>query len=127
MAHVLPTKQLAAKIAQIHPIEPQPLNYNGGPIMPSVEIYNIYWVGALQGGGTASLTAHYESVESGLAADYAGHTLSSNNTQFYQTPPTKFITGLSAKLNSSLAGTYIDKQPFPASPGCSGASNPTNC
>jgi serine protease len=128
MAHVFPTVQRAAAISAIHQLGTGPLAYGGGPIMPSIEIYNIYWVGALQGGGAASLTSHYESVESGLAADYAGHTLSSNNTQYYQTPPTKYITGLSAKLSSSLAGTYIDKDPFPAS-GCtdSGVAKPNNC
>ncbi len=126
MAHVLPTVQRAAGIYQIQPTTPIPLAYGGGPVMPSVEIYAIYWVGALQSGGSASLTSHYMSVESGLAADYAGHTLSSNNTQYYMTSPTKYITGLSARTGSSLAGKYTDKNPYPPS-GCTNGFTGTNC
>lgn len=126
MAHVLPTVQRAGAINEIHPLAAAPLGYGGGPIMPSVEIYVIYWVGALQSGGSASLTSHYMSVESGLAGDYAGHTLSSNNTQYYMTSPTQYITGLSARLNSSLAGKYTDQDPFPAS-GCTDSYTGTNC
>jgi hypothetical protein len=103
MAHVLPTVQRAAAMSPIQQLGIGPLAYGGGPIMPSIEIYAIYWVGALQSGGSASLTSHYESVESGLTADYAGHTLSSNNTQYYQTSPTtQYITGLSAKARLEL-------------------------
>jgi hypothetical protein len=131
MAHVLPTVQRAAAIYQIHPLAAAPLAYGGnGPIMRSVEIYVIYWTGALQSGGSASLTSHYMSLESGLAADYAGHTLSSNNTQYYMkstTPPTtQYISGLSVMLGSSLAGTYIDKDPFPSSR-CTDSFTGKNC
>ena len=56
------------------------LSYHGGPIMPTIEIYNIFWVGALQGGGTAALTSHYETVAHNFASDYAGHSIDNNNT-----------------------------------------------
>jgi hypothetical protein len=103
------------------------MSYHGGPTMPTIEIYDIFWVGALQGGGKATLTSHYESVEEQFASDYAGHSVDNNNTQYNQTSPKKYVSGLSAlAAGDSFGGSYVDTDAFPAS-SCTDSITPRNC
>ena len=129
-AHIMPTVERAKRMAASAPAAPTLLLYHNGPIMPSIEVYNIFWVGKLQGGGTATLTAHYQTVANDFASDYAGHSIDSILTQYYQTPQPNslnYIHGLStAGTAGSYAGSVIDTDPFPAS-GCTDTATPKNC
>ena len=123
--HIMPTPRAASALPK--PGLTPALSYHGGPIMPTIEIYDIFWVGALQGGGTATLTAHYESVEEQFASDYAGHSVDNNNTQYNQTSPTKYVSGLSTlATGESFGGSYVDTDAFPAS-SCTDSVTPNNC
>ena len=126
--HIMPTKQMARTLGATGNLTPTPpLTYHGGPIMGSITIYNIFWVGALQGGGTAPLTSLYMNTTNNLATDYAGHSLDTINTQYYQTLPSKFVHGLTINCcGSSLGGIYIDTNPFPHSY-CTDTATPNNC
>jgi hypothetical protein len=124
--HIYPTPKAARALLAV-PTPTGALNYNGGPIMPSIGIYSIFWLGKLQSGGTATLTSHYETVADDFAADYAGHSISSNNTQYYQSSPSAYVTGLSTIGSAgSYGGSYVDTDSFPAS-GCSDSATPGNC
>ena len=126
-AHIMPTVDIAKRMAAALLPGPTLLLNHGGPIMPSIEIYNIFWVGALRGGGTATLTAHYETVADDFATDYAGHSIDSILTQYNQTSPSNTIHGLStAGAGGSYAGSYIDTDAFPAS-GCTDSRTPKDC
>lgn len=123
--HVMPTPTAAKALPT--PALTAALSYHGGPIMPTIEIYNIFWVGTLQGGGTATLTSHYESVAHNFAFDYAGHSVDNNNTQYYQTSPSKYVSGLNAiAAGDSFGASYVDTDAFPAS-GCTDSLTPKNC
>jgi hypothetical protein len=123
--HIMPMPKAASTLPQ--PALTPALSYHGGPIMPTIEIYDIFWVGALQGGGTASLTSHYETVEESLANDYAGHSVDNNNTQYDQTSPTTYVSGLSTlAAGESFGGSYVDTDAFPAS-GCTDSATPKDC
>jgi hypothetical protein len=123
--HIMPTPRAALALPQ--PGLTPALSYHGGPIMPTIEIYDIFWVGTLQGGGTATLTPHYESVANAFASDYAGHSVDNNNTQYYQLSPTKYVSGLSTlAAGESLGGSYVDTDAFPPS-NCTDSVTPKNC
>jgi hypothetical protein len=123
--HIMSTPR-AAKALPTPALTPA-LNYHGGPIMPTIEIYDIFWVGALQGGGTATLTSHYEAVQTNFAHDYAGHSIDNNNTQYYQTSPTKYVSGLTPTVaGESFGGSYVDTDAFPAS-SCTDVDAPSDC
>ena len=120
--HIYPTPKAARALLAV-PTPTGALNYNGGPIMPWIGIYSIFWLGKLQSGGTATLTSHYETVADDFAADYAGHSISSNNTQYYQVSPSAYVTGLSTIGSAgSYGGSYVDTDSFPAS-GCAEFGN----
>ena len=92
---------------------------------PSVTTYAIFWVPAkLQNGGATSMTAHYQTVQSNLLRDYAGHGIDNNNTQYYQ------VTGTGTKQyiqnKGGFGGSFVDTDPYPAS-GCSDTATPGNC
>src|ERR1035437_10971082 len=56
--HIFPTPSMAGAI----PAPSGALSYHGGPIMPSVTTYVIFWVPpTLQNGQSTSLSAKYES------------------------------------------------------------------
>lgn len=127
--HIFPVKSLA--VSQVSRLAGPALAYHGGPIMPTIAVYSIFWAPpTLQNGAPALLPAHYQSVALGLATDYAGHTISSNNTQYYQTLAgvTTYVSGLSSGpgVGGSFGGAYVDATPFPAS-GCTDTATPGNC
>lgn len=129
-AHIFPTVALAASLKGASQTLGA-LSYHGGPIMPSITIYNIFWAPpTLQNGNPAVMTAHYEATANNLATDYAGHTISSVNTQYYQTvgTTTTYISGLGSKAGRTggFGGSYVDTAPFPIS-GCTDGATPGNC
>jgi len=114
-AHLFPTVARAAAIAQAKPPTVQELLYRGGPIMRFAEIYVIFWVPAhLQNGGATTMSANYKAIQLAVAANYPGHGLANNNTQYYQnhapTYPPAYIENA-----GGYAGTYADAQPYPVS------------
>jgi hypothetical protein len=104
------------------------LYHSGGAIMPKIEIYNIFWVPAtLQNGKPASLPSYYAGAMNNLGVDYAGHTLSSNNTQYYQViGGTTYVSGLSFLAKGSFGGSFTDTSPYPSS-SCTDSVTPRNC
>jgi hypothetical protein len=127
--HIFPTVSFAATASSS---DPGPLLYHaGGSIMPRLNIYSIYWKPAhLQSGATASMSAAYRAVVTNLNADYVGHGIHNNNTQYYQTigGVTTNASGLlfSVAGVGSNAGTYLDTGTYPAS-GCTDTKTPGNC
>jgi hypothetical protein len=118
--HIFPTPSMAANI----PPPAGALSYHGGPIMPSVKLFVIYWVPPmLQNGNPTSLSAKYQNLAKRLATDYPGHGIANNSTQYYST-----TAGVNTyfKNAGSLGGTYLDTNPYPAS-GCSDPVTPGNC
>jgi hypothetical protein len=128
--HVFPTVQMGSAVRAWAAATGALLYHFGGPIMPKIEIYNIFWVPAtLQNGKSASLPSYYAGAMNNLGKDYAGHTLSSNNTQYYQIIGSKtFVSGLSflATANGSFGGSFTDTSPYPGS-SCTDSATPGNC
>jgi hypothetical protein len=90
----------------------------------SVAAYAIFWIPpALQNGGATTLSASYQTVQTNLLKDYAGHGLDNNNTQYYQT-----TTGpkLYIQNKGSFGASFIDTSAYPPS-GCSDSATPGNC
>lgn len=131
-AHIFPTIAGASAIrASATQNPPGPLLYNGGPVMPTIQIFNIFWKPAkLQTGAVANMSTHYMSVANGLAIDYAGHDISSNNTQYFQNinSVVTYVSGLAAAGSAagSYGGGFLDVAAFPVS-GCSSSATPGNC
>jgi hypothetical protein len=128
--HVFPTILMGAAVRASAAASGALLYHSGGPIMPKIEIYNIFWVPPkLQNGAAASLPSYYPGAMNNLGRDYAGHTLSSNNTQYYQKiSGTTYVSGLSfiANTNGSFGGTFTDTSPYPPSD-CTDSATPGNC
>jgi len=127
-AHIMPSRpfaqQLAAARAAVGFADLGPLVYHGGPIMPSVTTYIIYWAPPkLQTGAAATWAANYQSLQTQLFQDYQGHSLATNNTQYYQT-----IGGVTTYIGNTggVGGVYVDTAAYPAS-GCSDSITPGNC
>lgn len=120
-AHIMPTVSRATEL----PPDNGPLLYNGGPVMLGSNIfYAIYWIPAkLQNGGTTTLSAHYQAVETNLLHDYPEHSLGNNNTQYYQ-----IASGVKTYLYNRPDGyyTYVDTNAYPSS-GCNDSVTPGNC
>ena len=127
-AHVFPQKRALPGATSI---DTGPLLYHGGPIMPKITLFTIYWLPAtLPNGQPATMVSGYQTILNQLAADYVGHDISSITTQYYQTisGATTYVSGLPSEVTStgSLGGTYVDTDPYPASV-CSMAAFPGNC
>jgi len=117
--HIMPTPSLALTMSS--PLAGV-LSYHGGPVMTSVSLYAIYWVPpTLQNGNPTSLPAHYQAVVKNFLSDYPGHGIVNNSTQYYSTPPTKYIHNA-----GGFAGSYLDTKAYPSS-GCTDAVTPGNC
>ncbi|HEX2591611.1 MAG TPA: hypothetical protein VHL34_08955 [Rhizomicrobium sp.] len=131
--HIFPTVQKAQELGLIRSTTstrtPPPvtsLTYHaGGSVMqPLVNFYVIYWMpNKLQDGTTTGISTTYKQIQNAMVGGYGGHSLSSINTQYYQTigGHTSYVTG-----NGVLAATYIDKGAYPAS-GCTSTARPNNC
>jgi hypothetical protein len=118
--HILPTVNNAAVL----PLAGL-LKYNGGPVMQGgATTYAIFWVPAtLQNGNPTGMTAHYQSVQKMMLTDYPGHSIGTNNTQYYQ-----ITSGITRYIQNKggLGGFFVDTSPYPAS-GCSDLATPGNC
>ena len=78
-AHIFPTVAMGTAVRAAAAAGGALLYHSRGPIMPKIEVYNIFWVPAtLQNGKPASLPSYYAGAMNNLGKDYAGHTLSSN-------------------------------------------------
>ena len=103
------------------------LSYHGGPVMTSATTYAIFWIpssGLLQDGKTkTSMSAHYQLVQENLLAQYAGHGVDNNNTQYYDVVngSTRYVNNL-----AGLGGFYVDTRAYPAS-GCTDPVTGKNC
>lgn len=116
--HIMPAVQTLP--TAVSATDNGPLLYHGGPVMTGLNIYSIFWEPSkLQSGTAASMPAPYISLVTRLAADYAGHSISSVNTQYYQTlnGVTTYVSGLLGVVGGtgSSLGTYVDTNPYPAS------------
>ncbi|HXW71280.1 MAG TPA: hypothetical protein VEK34_07570 [Methylocella sp.] len=102
-----------------------PVLYHGGPIMPIVTVYPIWWAPAtLQTGAAAGFSPLYSTLTLYLGAWFSqGHEASGLLTQYYQT-----INGVTSFYQNVgwLGGYYVDTRPLPAS-GCSDPATPGNC
>jgi hypothetical protein len=122
--HILPTVSKATPVGQAGGVL---LYHAGGSVMTgAISTYAIFWVpvpAKLQNGGATSMSAHYQAVQKAMLADYPGHGIDNNNTQYYQT-----IGGLTTYIQNSghFAGFHVDTNPYPAS-GCTDTATPGNC
>jgi hypothetical protein len=132
-AHIMPTVQGARALAKARALATfarGPLVYHGGPIMRRANLYAIFWIpAALQNSGTTGMSLAYQNLQTRLLADYTGHGIDNNNTQYYQIlgATTTYIQNAPGAIpTSGLAGFTFDNAPYPAS-GCSDAATPGNC
>jgi hypothetical protein len=122
-AHIFPSIPQRGALAALGG-DAGPLGYHGGAVMTTAKSYAIFWVPAkLQNGAATTLSTHYRTVQKNLLTDYQAHSVSSNNTQYYQTVgnTTTYIKGL-----GGFAGTYVDTNPYPGS-GCRDGVTGANC
>jgi hypothetical protein len=123
-AHLFPTVD-AANANVLAPLtDTGPLVYHSlGAIMSNVTTYAIFWVPAnLQSGATTDMSASYRPLLKQFLADYPGHGLDNNNTQYFQ------IIGTTTYIHNTgkFGGAFIDTSPYPASL-CSDTATPGNC
>ncbi len=120
--HIFPTLRAANTLAPFL-VDTGPLDYHGGPIMPHVATFAIFWVPpTLQNGAPTAMSANYRPILKRLLTDYPGHGLDNNNTQYFQTIGTTTYV-----LNQGhFGGAFIDTSPYPAS-GCADPATPGNC
>ncbi len=99
-------------------------SYNGGPVVTTAAIYTIFWVpSTLQNGKATKMSKAYINLQNRFVADYPGHGIDNNNTQYYQV-----VNGVNQYIHNSgrFAGTFTDTSPYPAS-GCTDTVTPGNC
>ena len=119
--HIFPTINEAATAAVVNAT--LPLVYHGGSIMPTLTAYVIFWVPAtLQDGTPTTMSAHYQTVQKNLLADYAGHGLGNNNTQYYQGTTKKTFV----QSKGGFGGFFVDTSAYPASD-CHDPATPGGC
>jgi len=126
--HIFPSLNLASRFSRLggdYFGGTPPLIYHaGGPIMPTVTIYNIFWIPAhLQDGSATTLSKAYRTLMNRLAADYPANGIANNSTQYYQqiNSTTTYIRNV-----GGFGGTFVDTSPYPAS-GCTDTATPNNC
>jgi hypothetical protein len=121
--HVLPTVGGAHALAPSAFADTGPLLYNGGPIMPHVTTYAIFWIPPrLQTGASTGVSANYRPLVKRFLNDYPGHGIDNNNTQYYQSAATTtFIRNA-----GHFGGAITDTSPYPTSL-CSDPATPGAC
>lgn len=120
--HVFPTTGGVKGLAPSPFTDTGPLLYNGGPIMPHVTTYAIFWIPpTLQTGGATGMSAGYRPILKQFLNDYPGHGIDNNNTQYNQTGPTKYIHNA-----GRFGGAAVDTSPYPASQ-CTDTATPGAC
>jgi hypothetical protein len=122
--HIFPTIQraeaLRAALATATPL----VYHNGGRIMPSANIYVIFWLPPkLQNGTPSTLSKQYQDLQIRFMKDYPGHGVGNNSTQYYETisGSTNYILNAGQFVES-----YLDTAPYPAS-ACKDTITPGNC
>ncbi len=124
-AHIFPTPSEGLRLQQIPP--GGAVSYRGGPVMLSATTYAIFWIpatGLLQDGRTGtSMSAHYQLLQKNLLAQYAGHGIDNNNTQYYD-----IVNGVTQYINNlaGLGGVYVETRAYPVS-GCTDPVTGINC
>jgi len=118
----MPTVKGAAALAKAS-LDSGPLLYFGGPIMPTVNLYAIFWAPpTLQNGTPATLPVAYKRSQKRLLKDYPQHGLGNITTRYNQTVPTLYPTN----DGDFMGDTFHDKAPYPAST-CTDTARPGNC
>ena len=84
--HILPSQDFLQQL-QSNGVPPPSgvLTYHGGPVMVTQSTYAIFWLpssGKLQNGALTHMSAKYQPVLKAFLADYAGHSVSNNSTQY---------------------------------------------
>ena len=103
------------------------VEYHGGPVMTTAVIYTIFWIPSnLQNGAPTSMSKAYMNLQNRFFADYPGHGIDNNNTQYYQV-----VNGVTTYAHNrgtfaGKNGTFTDTSPYPAS-GCTDSVTPGNC
>ena len=121
--HILPMPRDKNTMASLAADSGPLVYHSGGSIMSTTVVYAILWVpSTLQTGVATGVTGKYPSTQVLALADYMGHGLGSNNTQYYQT--TSSTTYVQNK--GGLGGFYVDTNPYPAS-GCTDTATPGAC
>ena len=118
--HIFPTPAMKYSL----PAPAGALSYHGGPIMPSIKTFVIFWIPPkLQNGTATSLPVNYRTLVKQFMADYPAHGIANNSTQYYSTSG-----GVNTyfKNAGSFGGFYVDTNAYPAS-GCSDPVTPGNC
>lgn len=127
-AHIFPTVQYHQQIqAQLGAVGfSGPLLYHGGPIMKGpIAYYAIFWVPpTLQDGTPTSLSAKYESLAKQFLADYGGHGIANNSTQYFYT-----VSGVNHYFvdGASLGGAFVDTDAYPPAGCVDSAVHAPNC
>jgi hypothetical protein len=124
--HIFPTvDQAAALKSALVAAASTPLLYHaGGRIMPSANIYVIFWLPPkLQNGTATTLSKAYQDLQIRFMKDYPAHGIDNNNTQYYETvsSTTTYIGNVGQFVDS-----YVDTRSYPAS-ACKDSVTPGNC
>lgn len=123
LIHFFPTVDGARSLAPLL-IPSGPLAYHGGPIMPNVTTYAIFWVPAkLQNGTATGMSANYRPILRRFLTDYPAHGIDNNSTQYFQD-----IGGVTTFIHNAgkFGGSFADTSPYPAS-GCTDSARPGGC
>ena len=121
--HVLPTPSGAKALAPSPFSDAGPLVYHGGPIMPQITTYAIFWMPpTLQTGAATGMSSAYRPLLKQFLIDYPGHGIDNNNTQYNQTGANpKYIHNA-----GHFGGAALDTSPYPASQ-CNDPATPGAC
>jgi hypothetical protein len=130
-ASVVATPQLNVAGKHITPVigtyapDASNLVYHGGRVMRKTsKNYAIFWEPSnLQTGAPTHVSPTYNSLIQRYFSDVGGQGLYKNNTQYYERVGNKQHN---IKNKSSLADSYVDTNPYPAS-GCVDPATPGNC
>ena len=123
--HILPTQDVDKELKGNLPLSGA-LTYHGGPVMVTQSTYAIFWLpasGHLQNGAATHMSALYQPVLKAFLADYAGHGISNNSTQYYQVVSS---TTTYVHDTSGFAAAVVDTDAYPAS-GCTDSATPGDC
>lgn len=122
--HIFPTIRGTNTLTPFF-VDAGPLNYHGGPIMPNITTFAIFWVPAkLQNGAPTGMSASYRPILKRLLTDYPAHGIDNNNTQYSQAIGTTTATYI--HNSGKFGGAFVDTSPYPAS-GCIDSATPGNC
>jgi hypothetical protein len=76
----------------------------------------------LQDGSPTSMSAAYQNLVKRFLADYPGHGIDNNNTQYFEKTGPAYIQN-----KGGFGGFYVDNTAYPKASGCSGSATPVDC